>query len=192
MTSAHTSDEPTPSRVAVHGASGSGKTTFARELARVLDASHLELDGLFHQPGWTSADPQDFRDRVAEFVERPRWVVDGNYRHVRDLVWSRADAIVLLDLSRARVTARVVRRTLGRLIARRELWNGNRESWGNLFSRDPERSIVLWSGTTYAHYHGQFADVVRRGAPSARLEVLRSPSQVRAFLRRAHVQGLRT
>ena len=32
----------------------------------------------------------------------------------------------------------VVRRTLARVVLRRELWNGNREPWRNLWSRDPE------------------------------------------------------
>jgi hypothetical protein len=34
----------------------------------------------------------EFRARVADFTAAPRWVVDGNYSAVRDLVWSRADA----------------------------------------------------------------------------------------------------
>lgn len=179
-----------PQRVAVHGASGSGKTTLARSLARALDAAHLELDGLYHQAGWSPLDPADFRARVEEFVGQSRWVVDGNYRLVRDLVWSRADAVVLVDLSRARVTSRVVRRTLGRLFARTELWNGNHESWRNVLSLDPERNIVRWSWTTYAHYHGPFADEVRRVAPHARLVVLRTPRHVRAFLRSAADRGV--
>ncbi len=50
-------------------------------------------------------------------------VVDGNYAVVRDLVWSRAETVIWLDLSRARVMWQVIRRTLRRAITREELWN---------------------------------------------------------------------
>jgi adenylate kinase family enzyme len=39
-----------PQRVAVRGGTGSGKSTFARELARRLDVPHVELDALHHGP----------------------------------------------------------------------------------------------------------------------------------------------
>jgi hypothetical protein len=38
---------------------------------------------------------------------------------------------------------RITRRTLGRMITRAELWNGNREEWRNLRTLDPETNIVL-------------------------------------------------
>jgi adenylate kinase family enzyme len=37
-------------RVNVKGTSGSGKTTFAQELARRLDVPFVELDALHHGP----------------------------------------------------------------------------------------------------------------------------------------------
>jgi adenylate kinase family enzyme len=39
-------------RVSVVGNSGSGKTTFAAELAWRMGVPCLELDAVFHQPGW--------------------------------------------------------------------------------------------------------------------------------------------
>lgn len=166
----------------MHGASGSGKTTFARTLARRRGALHVELDGLFHQAAWTPLDEGDFRAEVARVVAHPSWVIDGNYRQVRDVVWPRAQAIVLLDLAKWRVMVRVARRTLRRVVLRTELWNGNRESWRNLLSRDPEKNVVLWSWISYDRYHRDFVDAARVGAPHARLVVARSPRQVREIL----------
>ncbi len=42
-----------PMRVSVVGCSGSGKTTFGRALAETLGVAFVELDAVFHQPGWT-------------------------------------------------------------------------------------------------------------------------------------------
>ena len=144
-------------RVSVVGNSGSGKTTFARALAAALDVPHLELDSVFHLPEWQELPVDEFRRGVSEFVEGSGWVVDGNYGAVRDLVWQAADTVVWLDLPRRRVMLRLLRRTLGRLVLRRRLWNGNRERWSNIWSRDPERSILAWAWTMHDSYRKQYA-----------------------------------
>jgi adenylate kinase family enzyme len=172
-------------RVAVVGASGSGKTTLARRLAADLGLPRLELDSVFHQAGWTELERPEFRARVAEFVAGDAWVVDGNYAHVRDLVLERADTVVWLRLPRRTTTGRVVRRTTGRLLLRRELWNGNRESLRNALSRDPERSIVAWAWTSHGSYDAPYEELRRTAPPGQRWVVLRTPAQVTRFLAQA-------
>jgi hypothetical protein len=51
---------------------------------------------------------------------------------------------------------RIIRRTLGRVILRRELWNGNRERFTNLFNTDPLENIVLWSWTQSSQYRRKY------------------------------------
>ena len=121
-------------RIAVVGPSGAGKSTVARALAAALDVAYLELDGLFHQAGWTELDLWEFRRRVDAFVSAEAWVVDGNYARSRDLVMSRADTVLWLRVSRWLVMRQIVRRTAGRVLLRRKLWNGNRESLRNVLS----------------------------------------------------------
>ena len=144
-------------RVSVVGNSGSGKTTVARELAARLDAPHIELDAIFHQPGWTELPEQEFRQRVSAAVAADAWIVDGNYSAVQDLVWKRADTVVWLDPPRGRVMWQVIRRTIGRMILRRELWNGNREPLANLWRIDPQRSIIRWAWTQHDKYRQRYA-----------------------------------
>lgn len=151
-------------RVSVVGNSGSGKSTVGRALAARLGVPFLELDSLRHQPGWVELPDDEFAARTAEFVAGSSgWVVDGNYSVVREpVVWPAADTVVWLDLPRVAVTAQVVRRTVGRVILRKELWNGNREPLRNLWSRDPMTSIIVWSWTNHhrnlARYEAALAD----------------------------------
>ena len=147
-------------RIVVRGASGSGKTTMARRISAALGVPHVELDGVYHQPGWTPLPDDEFLARVASIADEDAWVVCGNYRVVGDLLTARADTVVLFDLPRRTVMARIVRRTLRRAARREELWNGNRERWRNLFSTDPEQSIIAWAWTTHAEHHSRIAGLL--------------------------------
>jgi len=136
--------------VSVVGVSGSGKTTVARALAARLGAPHVELDAIFHQPGWVGLDDTEFARRVEAATIGDCWVVDGNYSRIRQIVWSRADTVVVLDLPRWRVMSQLPVRTVRRGWTGAELWNGNRENLRNLIRGDPEQNILLWSWTNHA------------------------------------------
>ncbi len=129
-------------RIAVVGTSGAGKTTLARQLSARLNAPHIELDALYWGPNWTPVAADQFRTAVDKSTSQPRWVCDGNYSPVHDLVWRRATTVVWLNLSFPVVFSRALRRTISRGFNRSELFAGNRESFRqSFFSRD---SILLW------------------------------------------------
>jgi adenylate kinase family enzyme len=157
-------------RISVVGNSGSGKTTIARAVAAAAGIPHLELDSVFHQPGWQPLESGEFRRRVSEFTSAPAWVVDGNYSDVRDIVWSRADTVVWVDPPRHRVMRRLVARTLRRMVTGAELWNGNREEWRFLFKRD--ESILLWAWTSHHKYRIRYASA-QADPENAHLEFVR-------------------
>ena len=137
-------------RVSLVGNSGAGKTTLGRALAVRMAVPFVELDAIFHQPGWTELPKEQFRSRVSELIAADGWVIDGNYSAVRDLVWARADTVIWIDLPRAVVMRQLLARTFGRMLSRRELWNGNRESFRVLLNRDD--SIVRWAWTQHRKY----------------------------------------
>lgn len=161
-------------RISVLGTSGSGKTTLARRLAERFDLPHLELDAVYHQTGWTALPDDAFRATVADFCAADRWVVCGKYATVRELVLDRADTVVCLDHHRLRQTLRVARRTARRAATGEELWNGNRERWGNLaIWRRPEDSIVRWTWDNVPSARRLFDDVEARFAGDPAVEVVR-------------------
>ena len=170
-------------RVSVVGNSGSGKSTLASALAAHLDIPWIELDSIYHQPGWNPLPAPDFRARVEALVAGETWVIDGNYTAVRDLVWARADTVVWIDLPRPLVMRRIIGRTFRRAVLRRELWNGNREPASNWLTLNPERSIIMWSWTQHAKYRIRYAEAMADPALGhIRFVRLRSPADVRAFL----------
>jgi adenylate kinase family enzyme len=158
-------------------ASGCGKTTLGRELARRLDAPFHELDALNHKPGWTEATAEELRALVEPLLDEERWVVDGAYRSkLGDLVLERADQVVWLDLPRRVWLPRLLRRTVRRIVRREELWNGNRESLRNaFFSRD---SLLLFALRTSPKRLRTYPEQLGR-YPLVRL---RSPREVARWL----------
>ena len=135
-----------PRRIAVAGASGSGKTTLAAATAELLGIPHVEIDALFHGPGWTTRPTFD-RD-VRDFVDGPAWVTEWQYDLARPLIAARVELLVWLDLSRWRVLRQVSSRTVRRRLRREVLWQGNveRPLWTVL--TDPEH-IVRWAWSTH-------------------------------------------
>jgi adenylate kinase family enzyme len=168
-------------RVWVVGNSGAGKSTLARRIADALGAHHTELDAIFHQPGWTELPRQEFRGQVEAVVRGPRWVVDGNYTVVADLVRARADTVVWIDLPRRTVMRRLGVRTLVRVARRTELWNGNRESLGNLLSLDKEKSILVWAWTQHDEYRRRYLELLETAPSGQRIVRLQTPAEVEAF-----------
>jgi len=171
-------------RISVVGNAGSGKTTVASRLADALGIPRLELDSVFHQPGWQPLDTETFREKVAAFTTGPRWVVDGNYSAVRDIIWDRADTVVWVDPPRYRVMRQLTWRTLRRMATRAELWNGNRESWRFLFRRD--ESIIAWAWTSHRKYRERYARAQADQAHSHLTFIrLRTPGESAELLRAA-------
>jgi adenylate kinase family enzyme len=167
----------------VVGCSGSGKSTLAASLARALGTTHVELDSIYHQPGWTPLPDAEFRARVAAATEPESWVVDGNYSVIADITWSRADTVVWFDLPFVMAMARTIRRTVRRVLTREELWNGNREPLSNLWSFDPEKSIIAWTATRHRVYRQRYrAAEVDPQWSGLHFVRLRSQAEADAFL----------
>ena len=78
-------------RVVVVGTSCSGKTTLARQLSRVLDLPHVELDAIHWKLGWRERPVEEVLRMAVEAAAAERWVMDGNYSAVRDIVWGAGD-----------------------------------------------------------------------------------------------------
>lgn len=134
-------------RIAVIGTTGSGKSTLARALAERLGLFRLELDAIMWGPNWTASTDEAIREGVLAQLPETRWVSDGNYSMVRDIIWSRADTLVWLDYAYPVILRRLFRRTLRRVQGKEVLWNGNKERFATQFlSRE---SLFLWQLQTH-------------------------------------------
>lgn len=168
-----------PRRTVIAGVSGSGKTTLAARLAPVLDAPHIEIDALFHGPGWVPR--PSFLDDVRRLAGSDAWVTEWQYGTARPLLAARADLLVWLDLPFWTVTfPRVLRRTRQRSRGREVLWNGNVEPplWRVLVDRE---NILRWAVST-RHKYRESVPVLARERPALPVVRLRSPAEVEGWV----------
>ena len=172
-----------PQRVLIAGVTGSGKTTLAGRLAACWEIPHIEIDGLFHGPGWT-ARPQ-FLDDVRAFAAAPRWVTEWQYlsKGTLPILTPRAQLAIWLDYPYHLVRARLLRRTLMRSLLRTRLWNGNREkpAW-YLLKRNPEQNLLRWQSKTL-HAWSERMPRIQAEFPQLPIVRLRSPAETEHWLR---------
>lgn len=131
-------------KINVIGTTGSGKSTFSKQLAERLGYPCIHMDQLFWKPNWEESCDEEFIPKVESIVSGEAWVLDGNYSRTNNIKWQHADTIIWLDYSYLRTLFQLLRRTVVRIVTKEELWpaTGNRESFSKSFmSKD---SIFIW------------------------------------------------
>lgn len=87
------------SKIAVIGGSGTGKSTLAKNLGKILNLPVYHIDAMHHLENWVSRD-KDERDRmILEKANKPKWVIDGTYKATLEERVKKADMIIFLDYS---------------------------------------------------------------------------------------------
>ncbi len=168
-------------RLQIMGPAGSGKSTLAQSAAALLGLPYHELDAVFWGPNWTPMPRDAFREAVGRIVAAETWVIGANYTAVRDVIWSRAEGVVWLDLPLAIILSRLLRRTLKRIVTREVLWADNRETWRDaFFSRE---SLFPFAVKQHARFRRElpaaFEKLTQQGVRTWRL---RSSSEAEAWL----------
>ncbi len=172
-------------RVVVVGTSCSGKTTLAKNLAHALGVKHIELDSIHWLPDWVERPNDEFRNLVEKEVAADLWVLDGNYSKTRDIVWTRATAIIWLNYSFPLVAYRAIHRTTRRIFTRETLYSQNCETFKKAFlSKD---SILLWVLTTFHRRRRDYPLLLQEVSGSeVKVFVFQNPKKTKEFLKRIH------
>jgi adenylate kinase family enzyme len=162
-------------RILVIGSGGAGKSTFAAELGAIVGLPVIHLDQVYWKPGWEKPTKEEWAATVKKLVAQHEWIMDGNFGGTLPQRIKRADAIILLDISRWVCLWRVLKRVVkyrGR--HRPDMPPGCQERFDTEFIRwiwyYPSRSrpakLALLSAT----------------GPDQRVVILRSGREVRDFL----------
>jgi hypothetical protein len=172
--------------VVIASASGNGKTTLGRDLARRLCVPFIKLDALVHGPNWRETPDHELGARLEPILVSDGWVIDGDYqRKLGDLVLDSADTVVWLDLPIRVWLPRLAGRTWRRIRDREQLWNGNTQSlasaiWGG-------ESLFVWAFRSHFRRRREWPEALSH----LNLTRLRTPAEVERFLNSAEGEPTR-
>lgn len=119
-------------------------------------------------------DRDEWRAKVRELADRPRWIMDGNYGGSLDLRLPAADTLLHLDFSTPVCVTRVLRRT----------WTGLGALRGDEFGEGcPERLDWGFFRFVLNYRRGQRQrDLERMSLFKGKLHRFTSPGELRAYL----------
>lgn len=148
-------------RINVIGTTGSGKTTFSKDLSAALGIPYVQLDELFWKPNWVESTEEEFLPKVASAVGDDTWVLDGNFSRTTDIKWQRADTVIWLDYSFLTTFTQLFGRTIKRAVKKNELWpnTGNRESFRKSFF--DKSSILMWFFKNYGRNKKRYEEAMQ-------------------------------
>lgn len=85
-------------KIIIIGCPGAGKSTFARKLRDQTGLPLYYLDMLFHNPDRTTVSRETFDAGLHAILQRPEWIIDGNYLRTLPLRFESCSDVFLFDL----------------------------------------------------------------------------------------------
>ena len=117
-------------KILVIGCCGAGKSTFSKKVQAILKLELIHLDQYYHKPNWEEPKKVEWEKRVNNLVQKPSWIMDGNYSETMDIRIKNADTIIYLDYPILKCFWRVIKRVFKyNGIQRSDMANGCKEEF---------------------------------------------------------------
>ena len=161
-------------RILIVGCPGAGKSTLARSMAEKLGLPLVHLDVLFWLPGWQQREREEFDALLLQELNKPKWIIDGNFSRTLSLRLQYCDTVIFLDFHRLSC----VRGVLQRVCTQR----GKVRS--DMGAGCPERFDFAFLRSVWNFKKNNRAKLLRRmeDCPGATCIILRNRREVKRFL----------
>lgn len=85
-------------KIAIIGSSGSGKSHLAQELGNYYEFPVIDLDNIILDENYKKLPLEVYRELIQAETNKDKWIIEGVYPKVGDIVWPSADAVIWLNL----------------------------------------------------------------------------------------------
>lgn len=86
-------------KVTIVGGPGTGKSTLAKNLGKVLNLPVYHIDAIEHSENWKKRDSKERDDIILKKIEEPKWVMDGTYKTTIKQRIEKSDMVIFLNYS---------------------------------------------------------------------------------------------
>lgn len=157
------------------GCGGSGKSTLARQLGEKTGLPVVHLDQIFWSPGnWQHLEKEEF-DRLLQIeMEKPRWILDGNFNRTMPLRLEKCDTVIWLDFSRFTC----IRGWLKRVITH---WGKTRQDMGPNCNEWLDPDFFKWLWNFNRNYREKYRAMLAE-QKDKEIRIFKNRRQVRKFL----------
>lgn len=164
-------------RVLIIGNAGSGKTTFSRQLAAKYALPLVHLDKIYWCGNWEHLSRDAFDKRLQEELEKPRWIIDGNFNRTLPHRLQYCDTVFYFDFPAVTCLAGITKRILTNYGKTRSDMGGN---CTELF--DKQKLTLYRNVLTFNKQHRKDYYDLLSTAENKRVIVFKNRCQVNRFL----------
>lgn len=159
-------------RTAIIGSCGAGKSTFARQLGKIIGIEVIHLDKHYWKPGWVRSSKQQWEARQKQLMSKEAWIIDGNYRSSFHIRFPVADTIIFFDFPKWLCLWRAIRR-------RFQYHNKSREDLGGINKERISWEYLRW---IMMYPRKETLEKLNIYKDSKNIIVFKKPRDVRKFL----------
>ena len=163
-------------RVMIIGCGGSGKSTLAKALGEKTGLPVVHLDSIFWSPGnWEHLEREEFDTLAQREMEKPEWIIDGNYNRTLEMRLKKCDTVIYLDFNRFTCLLGWIKRVIRNWgTARSDMAQGCAEWF------DPEFAKWIWKFN--CKYRKKYHEMLS-GETQKQICIFKNRRQVKRFLK---------
>lgn len=162
-------------RILIIGNCGSGKSTFAKALAEKTGLPLVHLDQLYWYGSWQQRPREEFDALLQTELEKPKWIIDGNFHRTFLHRLRYCDTVFFLDMPTAVCLWGVTKRVLTNYGKTREDMGGDCPEHFDRHKWELFRGVLRFNRVRRAQYY----EILNR---AENVTIFRSRRQIHLFL----------
>lgn len=165
-------------KILIIGNSGAGKTTFAHKLARKLNLPLVHLDKLYWHGEWQRLSNEDFDFLVQKELEKPEWIIDGNFNRTISHRMKYCDTIIFFDFNTISCLWGITKRLI------KNYGKTRMDMGGNCIERFDSNKTMLYRNVLNfnKNYRKDYYSLLNK-AKDVKVVVFKNRKQIRRFLK---------